>query len=64
MMRSTLRQYHSLPKLPLFLKSPPPSDIQIAQEHAQNMLPIKQLADAVGIQECELEVFGKYKAKV
>ena len=38
------------------------SDIEIAQ--AANMLPIKEIASKVGIEEDELELYGNYKAKV
>lgn len=38
------------------------SDVQIAQE--AKMLPITEIAAKVGIQEDELELYGKYKAKV
>lgn len=38
------------------------SDIEIAQ--AAKMMPITDIAKQVGIQEEELELFGKYKAKV
>lgn len=38
------------------------SDIEIAQE--TQMLPIKEVAALVGIEEEELEFFGKYKAKL
>ena len=38
------------------------TDIQIAQEAP--MLPIKEVAAAYGIGEDELELYGKYKAKL
>lgn len=38
------------------------TDVQIAQE--ANMLPIKDVAEQIGIHEDELELYGKYKAKV
>ena len=38
------------------------SDIQIAQE--ATMLPIKEVAASIGIQEDDLELYGKYKAKI
>lgn len=38
------------------------SDIQIAQE--AKMLPIKDVAEKLGIQEDDLELYGKYKAKL
>jgi formate--tetrahydrofolate ligase len=38
------------------------TDVQIAQE--ANMLPITKIADNLGILEDELELYGKYKAKI
>ena len=38
------------------------TDVQIAQE--AKMLPIAEVAENLGIQEDELELYGKYKAKV
>lgn len=38
------------------------TDVQIAQE--ANMLPITEIAESLGIQEDELELYGRYKAKV
>ena len=38
------------------------TDIQIAQE--ATMLPIKNVAAAIGIKEDDLELYGKYKAKI
>ena len=38
------------------------SDIQIAQE--AEMLPIKEVAEKLGIGEDDLELYGKYKAKI
>ena len=38
------------------------SDIQIAQE--ATMLPIKEVAASIGIEEEDLELYGKYKAKL
>lgn len=38
------------------------TDVQIAQE--ANMLPITEVASSLGIKEEELELYGKYKAKV
>lgn len=38
------------------------SDIQIAQE--ASMLPIKEVAASIGIKEEDLELYGKYKAKI
>ncbi|WP_264757803.1 formate--tetrahydrofolate ligase [Neobacillus dielmonensis] len=38
------------------------SDIEIAQDAA--MLPIKEIAQKVGLKEDDLELFGKYKAKI
>ena len=47
---------------PLELLDPVPSDIDIA--HAAVMKPIKELAGELGLLEDELELHGKYKAKV
>jgi len=47
---------------PLTLLDPVPSDIDIAK--AAVMKPIKDLAEEVGILDDELELYGKYKAKV
>ena len=38
------------------------TDIQIA--HEANMLPIKNIADGLGVLDDELELYGKYKAKI
>ena len=38
------------------------TDIQIAQE--ATMLPIKDVAASIGIEEDDLEIYGKYKAKI
>ena len=38
------------------------TDIEIAQE--ANMLPIKEVAAKLGIKEDDLELYGKYKAKL
>ena len=38
------------------------TDIQIAQE--ATMLPIKEVAASIGIEEDDLELYGKYKAKI
>jgi len=38
------------------------SDIEIAQE--ATMLPIKEVAAKIGLQEDDLELYGKYKAKI
>ena len=43
-------------------KSPVPKDIEIAQ--AATMLPITEIAAKVGILEEELELYGRYKAKI
>jgi formyltetrahydrofolate synthetase len=44
------------------VKSPVPSDIEIAQ--AANMRPIREVAEDVGLTEDDLDLHGKYKAKV
>jgi len=46
----------------LRLLSPVPSDIDIAQ--AAKLKPILQIAEEVGLKPDELDLFGKYKAKV
>ena len=38
------------------------TDIEIAQE--TRMLPIKEVAAGYGISEDDLELYGKYKAKI
>ena len=38
------------------------TDIQIAQE--AKMIPIKEVAASIGIEEDDLELYGKYKAKI
>ncbi len=47
---------------PLKLLNPVPSDIEIAQ--AGTLKPITQIAEELGIQHEELELFGPYKAKI
>jgi formyltetrahydrofolate synthetase len=44
------------------VKSPVPSDIKIAQ--AAKMRPIREVAAEVGLTEDDLDLYGKYKAKV
>ena len=46
----------------LKIKTPVPSDIEIAQ--ASELKPIRLVAEELGILEDELELYGKYKAKV
>jgi formyltetrahydrofolate synthetase len=48
--------------IPLKLRSPVPSDIDIAQE--AELKPITQVADEVGLDSSELELYGNFKAKV
>ncbi len=43
-------------------KSPVPSDIEIAQ--AATLQPIQAIAEKAGILESELELYGRYKAKI
>lgn len=43
-------------------KKPVPSDIEIAQ--AATVKPIMEIAEALGLHEDELDLYGKYKAKV
>jgi formyltetrahydrofolate synthetase len=47
---------------PLELKDPVPSDIEIA--HAATIKPIKDLMKEIGLEEEEVELHGKFKAKV
>jgi methylenetetrahydrofolate dehydrogenase (NADP+)/methenyltetrahydrofolate cyclohydrolase/formyltetrahydrofolate synthetase len=47
---------------PLKLRTPVPSDIEIAQEGT--LKPILQIAEELGIQADELELYGPYKAKI
>ena len=44
------------------MKTPVPSDIDIAQ--SVDPLPIKDVAQSLGLLEHELDLYGKYKAKV
>jgi methylenetetrahydrofolate dehydrogenase (NADP+)/methenyltetrahydrofolate cyclohydrolase/formyltetrahydrofolate synthetase len=46
----------------LKLRTPVPSDIEIAQE--ADLRPIMEMADILGLEESDLDLFGKYKAKV
>jgi formate--tetrahydrofolate ligase len=46
----------------LLMKTTVKSDIEIAQESA--MKPIVEIASAIGLEEDDLELFGKYKAKI
>ena len=39
-----------------------PSDIEIAQ--STEMLPIVEIARAIGVDEKDIELYGKYKAKI
>jgi len=48
--------------LKLKLRVPVPSDIEIAQE--AELKPITQVADEIGLQPSDLELYGNYKAKV
>ncbi|MEA1998710.1 MAG: formate--tetrahydrofolate ligase, partial [Euryarchaeota archaeon] len=48
--------------MPIEIKHPVPSDIDIA--HAAEKLPITEIAKSVGLLEDELELYGKYKAKI
>ena len=47
---------------PIALKSPVPSDIDIAQ--AATLKPIAQVAEEMGLLQSELELYGDYKAKI
>ncbi|MEN8098077.1 MAG: formate--tetrahydrofolate ligase [Chloroflexota bacterium] len=44
------------------IKSPVPSDIEIAQD--AELEPVLKIADAIGLSEDDLDLYGKYKAKV
>ena len=48
--------------VPLKLRRPVPSDIEIAQE--AKLKPITQVAEEVGLLPEEIELHGEYKAKV
>lgn len=50
--------------IPLKLRTPVPSDIEIAQEQMEYAKPITQIAEELGILPEELELYGNYKAKV
>ncbi len=47
---------------PLQPKNPVPADIDIAQ--AATLKPIRQVAEEMGLEESELELYGDYKAKI
>lgn len=48
--------------MPIKLRRPVPSDIEIAQE--AELLPIIEIAERIGLSEDDLDFHGKYKAKV
>ena len=48
--------------MPVKIKHPVPSDIDIAQ--SAKLRPILEIAEQIGLREKELELFGRYKAKV
>ena len=48
--------------MPVKIKHPVPSDIDIAQ--SAKLRPILEIAEEIGLREKELELFGRYKAKV
>lgn len=48
--------------IPLDPKTPVPADIDIAQ--AATLKPIRQVAEEMGLEESELELYGDYKAKI
>jgi methylenetetrahydrofolate dehydrogenase (NADP+)/methenyltetrahydrofolate cyclohydrolase/formyltetrahydrofolate synthetase len=48
--------------MPVKIKHPVPSDIEIAQ--SAKLRPILEIAEEIGLREKELELFGRYKAKV
>ena len=47
---------------PFDYKEPVPSDIEIAQ--AATLRPIREIAEQIGLSEDDLDLYGKYKAKV
>jgi methylenetetrahydrofolate dehydrogenase (NADP+) / methenyltetrahydrofolate cyclohydrolase / formyltetrahydrofolate synthetase len=51
-----------MPSMPVKIKHPVPSDIDIAQ--AAKLRPILDIAQEMGLREKELELYGRYKAKV
>ncbi|MFZ5822431.1 MAG: formate--tetrahydrofolate ligase [Chloroflexota bacterium] len=50
--------------IPLELRTPVPSDIDIAQEQMEHAKPITQIAEELGILPEELELYGSHKAKI
>ncbi len=50
--------------IPLELRTPVPSDIDIAQEQMEHAKPITQVAEELGILPEELELYGSHKAKI
>ncbi|MCJ7701336.1 MAG: formate--tetrahydrofolate ligase, partial [Anaerolineales bacterium] len=50
--------------IPLELKQPVPSDIEIAQAQQPNIKNVSKIAEEAGILPEELEMYGNYKAKV
>ena len=61
-MTGNRKNNHNFSPTPLKLRTPVPSDIEIAQE--ATILPISQIAEHMGILPDELELYGPYKAKV
>ncbi len=62
---SNMKDFPGLRKftpIPLKLKDPVPSDIEIAQ--AADLKPIQTVAEEVGLLQSEIEYYGEYKAKV
>ncbi|MGA9190800.1 MAG: formate--tetrahydrofolate ligase [Anaerolineales bacterium] len=53
---------HAFRPTPIHPLDPVPSDIEIAQ--AAKLKPISEVADELGLEADELELYGKYKAKV
>lgn len=60
--KKTLTEKVKFQPLPLVTKSPVPSDFEISK--AQQPKYVSQVANELGIRENELELFGKYKAKI
>lgn len=62
---SNMKDFPGLRKftpIPLKLKDPVPSDIEIAQD--ADLKPIQTIAEEVGLLPSEIEFYGEYKAKV
>lgn len=58
----TMATSWNIQPIPLKLRTPVPSDIEIASEH--KCKPIRQIADEIGLTEDEYEPYGHFKAKI